>query len=164
MKGFKLLFPLLILTGCCTTPYQPVGWGGGYSNVQLDSNTIKVSFRGNGYTSRDTVENYLLYRCAETTVQHGYDYFMIVDSSADVKHGSYTTPGSYRATTNTFATGYGYGTSTTSGTYSPGQTITYRKHSATAIIKMFEGEKPQNLTNAYNARELMGYLSSHIRR
>jgi hypothetical protein len=62
----------------CATKYQPVGLTGGYSNIQIDANTYRVSFRGNGMTSRERVETYMLYRCAELTAEAGYDYFMIV--------------------------------------------------------------------------------------
>jgi len=51
----------------CATAYQAKGFRGGYNDIQLDENTFRVSFRGNGFTSQDTVITYLLYRCAEIT-------------------------------------------------------------------------------------------------
>lgn len=69
-----------ILAGC-VTPYQPHGATGGYTDRQIDDQTLHVEFRGNGYTSRDTVHKYFMYRCAELTQQHGFKYFMIVPTA-----------------------------------------------------------------------------------
>lgn len=147
-----------IFITACATIYQPMGFTGGYSDVQLDKNTIQVTFRGNAYVSRETVSTYLLYRCAETTVEHGFDYFVIVDRDVDVTHGAITTAGHYSGTTYYS----GGGTAWTHGTYTPGQTVPYRKYGITAVIKMYKGEKPEDLPNAYNAKELMGYLEPNI--
>lgn len=76
----------LILSGCTTaTPYQPYraetagGVHGGYSDQQLAPDRFVVRFHGNELTSRDRVEGYMLYRAAELTLQHGYDWFLAVD-------------------------------------------------------------------------------------
>lgn len=55
----------------------------GYAETSLDVNRARVSFAGNGETSRETVETYLLYRAAELTLQRGFDYFTVVDHSVD---------------------------------------------------------------------------------
>jgi hypothetical protein len=73
------------LAGCMTaTPYQPYmpengpGTHGGYSEQQLSPDRFVVRFHGNEMASRERVEGYLLYRAAELTVQHGYDWFVPV--------------------------------------------------------------------------------------
>lgn len=69
-----------------TTPYQPSAASRahyGYSETQIDANRVRVSFAGNGETSRETVETYLLYRAAEVTLRRGYDYFSVVDHSVE---------------------------------------------------------------------------------
>ena len=38
---------------------------------------MRITFRGNTLTDRETVETYLLYRAAELTLQNGYDYFIV---------------------------------------------------------------------------------------
>ena len=144
----------LTLAGCAT-PYQPEGFRGGYSDLQIDVNTFRVDFRGNGFTSRRTVEIYLLYRCAELTVEKGYDYFIVVDRGSEVKTGGYTTPGSFEA--------YSYGGST-SGTYTPGQTYTYSKHGGTMIIKSYKGTKPSENPAAFDARELLNYMAGQVQK
>lgn len=89
-KHKKLAAPVLalaFLAGCATaTPYQPLGYPGergGYTSQQLDSTHYRVSFIGNSLTSRERVENYLLYRAAELTLQQGYACFTIVNRDVD---------------------------------------------------------------------------------
>ena len=78
---------LALLAGCATaTPYQPLGYGGqrdGYATQQLDQNHYRVMFVGNSLTSRQQVENYLLFRAAELTLQQGYSCFTIVNRDTD---------------------------------------------------------------------------------
>ena len=59
-----------LLSGCATpTPYQPLGAPtgvrGGFTDQQIERNRFRVTFAGNQFTSRQRVENYLLYRAAE---------------------------------------------------------------------------------------------------
>ena len=73
--GFVLFISSLM---GCATAYQHNALTGGYTNARVDSNTYRVRFKGNNYTPREKVENYLLYRCAEITDQLGYDHFVVV--------------------------------------------------------------------------------------
>jgi hypothetical protein len=146
----------VILTGC-TTPYQSKGFGGGYSDSRIDSNTVRVSFYGNGFTGKESVENDMLYRCSEVTIQDGYDYFVIVTGGTSPVDSSFTTPGTYTQNTT-----YNYGSSYTSGTYQPGQTVNVRKFESSVMIKMFSGKKPAGLLNAYDARELIKYMKPQV--
>jgi hypothetical protein len=43
----------VVLIGC-STPYQGQGFRGGYSDTRIDSNTVLVSFKGNGYPAVGT--------------------------------------------------------------------------------------------------------------
>jgi hypothetical protein len=71
---------LLGLAGCETPPsvYAPQTSASseGYADKQLASNRFRVSFRGNSATSREMVEDYLLRRAAEVTLQAGYTGFV----------------------------------------------------------------------------------------
>ena len=62
----------------CSTAYQPDGVSGGYTERMLAKNTVQVTFRGNRFTTPDTVHSYLLRRCAEITLQDGFNYFVLV--------------------------------------------------------------------------------------
>ena len=120
-----VLFSLLLLGGCAT-PYQQSGFRGGYSETQLDNNVFKVSFNGNSSTSGERVSDFVLLRCAELALNHGYKYFVIVDSKNYSSYGTYTTP--IIANTNGSGYSYGrhaYGSSIT--TITGGQTYSYVK-------------------------------------
>ncbi|MDT9598304.1 CC0125/CC1285 family lipoprotein [Sphingosinicella rhizophila] len=82
------LLAFALLTACATaTPYQPLGTrgqaSGGYSEQRIEDNRFRVSFTGNQFTSRQRVENYLLFRAAELTLQAGFDSFTMVERSVD---------------------------------------------------------------------------------
>jgi hypothetical protein len=167
MRYTKLFFTLYLITmlSGCVTPYQQKGFMGGYTDSRLDSNTVRVSFYGNHHTARETVENDMLYRCAEVTLKDGYDYFVIVSGDTTPTYGSYTTPGTYNQYTNTTLNingSNGYASSSTQGYYQPGQTIHTRKFESTVMIKMFKGKKPMDFTNAYDAHELIQYMKPQI--
>jgi hypothetical protein len=76
-----------LLAACTTaTPYQPLGATnvrGGYTNQQLDATHWRVNFVGNSLTSREQVENYLLFRAAELTLQQNSTCFTIVSRDTD---------------------------------------------------------------------------------
>ena len=130
---FWLCLSILLFAGC-VTPYQPLGYTGGYSDLVLDDETFRVSFIGNGYTSSDIVETYLLYRCAELTVQRGFDYFVIMDS----KNGTDLYIDSDRSEVSSFNT-----------------------HRAAHIIKVFKGPKP-TVAGTFGAREIMENLQAQL--
>lgn len=162
-----LLFALALLaTSCvCATTYQAAGFTGGYEDARLDETTYLVSFRGNGYTSRERVETLLLYRCAELTQQAGLDYFVLISDESIANESEVQTPGHYTSRTTGSASAYGntaHGSSTTRGTYRPGQTIHYTKYKSTARMRVFKGEKPPLDANAYTAAEVIKYLGPKI--
>jgi len=128
-----VLFAFAILSGC-STPYTQKGFLGGFTETKLDSTSYKVTFNGNGMTSRETVIKYMLYRCAELTAEAGYKYFEITfeDNS-----------------TNT----------NTSWTYDVNTNSTHSSavvhHDAEATIRLLK-EKPEKMKdNIYNAKQYM---------
>jgi hypothetical protein len=72
-----LVAVLIPLVGCATA-YRRENITGGYSDFHLEDTAYRVRFKGNNYTSRDKVELFLLYRCAELTEQLGYDHFVLI--------------------------------------------------------------------------------------
>jgi hypothetical protein len=103
-----------LLSGCVTpTAYQPARGSGfareGFSDQQIEANRFRVTFAGNSYTSRETVEKYLLFRAAELTLQTGNDYFILADRDTDKQTRTYTTPGiGYGAGWGGYGFGGGY--------------------------------------------------------
>ena len=96
------------LAACATaTPYQPAtltarGPQNGFFEAPLEQNRWRVSFAGNTVTSRQQVEDSLLLRSAELTLQQGFDHFVAVNRSTERDV-------SYRATPDPFyGGGLGY--------------------------------------------------------
>jgi len=75
------LITMLVLVSCATT-YGPLGPSGGYSEVWLGGDDFDVSFKGNPLIESAEVKEFLLIRCAEITLEHGHESFVIwADSS-----------------------------------------------------------------------------------
>ncbi len=150
MKKFGLVSLVLTLTGCMT-PYTSDGLLGGYSEVQLSENVWRVSFQGNGYTSRERAVDMAMLRSADLTIQQGYSYFAFSDSKSrtdtvgigTTPTTSYTTGSAYRSGNNV----YGSATTTTTG----GQAIFISTPTANNTVVMFK-DKPENVSGmVYNA-------------
>lgn len=77
------------LSACATpTPYQPArftsrGPVNGFSEAPLTQNRWRVTFSGNTVTSREQVEDALLLRAAELTLQQGFDNFTAVNRATE---------------------------------------------------------------------------------
>jgi hypothetical protein len=163
------------LAACETaTPYQPAATNapetGGYADTKLESNRWRVTFRGNSETTRQTVEDYLLYRAAELTLAQGFDWFEATDRATDKHTQTYVTPDPW---------GYGYGWRPywRRGWYrggfggpwgdpffdnwGPDVEITER-YEASAEILMGHGPKPADDHRAFDAREVSANLGPHI--
>jgi len=143
MRSLSIIFiaiAAIALSGCAT-PYQRVGFTGGYSETQLGDNIFQVSFRGNGYTSRERASDFALLRSAELALEHEFRYFVIIESEKGTKIGTYTTPSTSYTTGSAYGYGnYAYGSATTT-TYG-GQTYIISKPRATNTILCFK-EKPE---------------------
>jgi hypothetical protein len=80
-------FVCIALASCVTSGlYQPadVRTGRtGYAETQLGEASWRVEFVGDDFTSRETVETYLLYRAAELTLESGYAWFAMAATSTN---------------------------------------------------------------------------------
>jgi hypothetical protein len=90
------VFILTFICGCAlTTPYQPFNilGTGGYKNKEIDTNTQMVTYYTNMVTDSKKHRIMLLYRCAEATMENGYDYFDIVHdfSQRPINHPGFVT-------------------------------------------------------------------------
>lgn len=71
------------LAGCLgPTPYQVRAYNGGYDDKPVSGERHFVAFYGNGFTPREAVLKYWLYRCAEVTSSAGFDYFVLLAKAA----------------------------------------------------------------------------------
>jgi hypothetical protein len=78
------MFRILIMAAAavclasCATPYQQQGVIGGFDVKELRPDVYRISFQGNGYTTRESVQVYWLYRCAELALEKGFAGFEIL--------------------------------------------------------------------------------------
>jgi len=149
---------VLGLAACATaTPYQPKLSGYGYAEQRLETNRYKVSFAGNSSTPRQTVENYLLYRAAEVTLQNGYDYFVLAEQNTQADTRYQETFTGFGAPYYWYPRGYYGGVGTSSA-----NPIT--EFEAVANILVFKGSKPADNFKAFDARDLKANLEPYITR
>ena len=90
---------------------------------------------------------------------------LCLQADTEARHGAISTPSTYSSTTtaSAFASGNSaFGNAQTYGTVNPGQTITYTKYVASAVIRMFKGKKPPDDPQAYDAHEMIQYMSLNI--
>jgi hypothetical protein len=157
IKKWLALLPLIIsFTGCSSPGYQPLGMGGGYRDTRLDSNTVRVTYYGNVAMPSETVQNYMLYRCAQVTLSYGYDYFIILSNNVSSQTSAVNTPGTMIAYNTNKNTSYGY--------FIPGQTFYTSRDTSSAMIKMYKGSKPANAGTAFNARDIIKYVGPQVKK
>ena len=80
MKKLFLLFALIFISNCAT-PYQPNGLLGGFEDISLGDNKHKITFKGNGYTSKNTLKYYTERRASEICRGQAFE---ILDQDYDV--------------------------------------------------------------------------------
>lgn len=181
MKNALAAVAVLITVGC-ETVYVPVGVEGGYSESQLEENTYRVVFTGNEYTSKETIFRHWFHRCAELTLEKGFDYFVILDAPT---HGAGAHPSEVEAVeeiagaeyfVKTKGTGMsggkagvggnmgsgpqsgsGAGSSGKGGSGSSmgGRYPSTRYSAFSREIRMFKGELPQGLRMGFVARNVI---------
>jgi len=159
---------LMLLSACATpTPYQPIdltqNMVRGYSDSRIETGRYRLKFSGNTVTPRETVENYMLFRASELTLEQGYDWFTLVSPNTQE---TTTVSRSYR---DPFGPSYfggfywryyrgGWGGW---GSYQENAT-TFHRYEATAEVVMGRGPKPAGDIYSYDAREVAQNLAPQI--
>lgn len=169
LRGTWLVAALGLLLAACETPtpYQPADGGFGYAVQQLEDNRYRVTFAGNASTPRETVQNYLLFRAAEVTLESEHDWFRIVDQDLERRtryHGTAYPSGAFyhphwvfdRRNDIFFPYRY-YGHSTVTA-------YPVDQYKAFADIMVFEGEKTPDDVDAYDARDVIERLRPTVAR
>lgn len=150
MKSQIAALALVASLSACATPYGPMGLMGGVTVAPIMTDTYRITAKGNGYTSSERIQDYVLLKAAEQTRDAGSDYFVIV-SSADASANSVgVTPG-YASTQivgntafTTVSPGYAY------NIYKPGQDI---------YIRVIRGAAP---AGAFRASEIITNIGGRI--
>jgi len=156
-----------LLAACATaTPYQagaPNAYG--FQEQQIENNRLRITFRGNTLTDRETVETYLLYRAAELTLERGHDYFIV--ANRDTEEHSRLQGSGVRSPRFAFDYWYFSNRRGWSPWYDPfwDEPTSYRevtRYEAVAEIAMFSGPKPADDANAFDAREVQTNLQGRV--
>lgn len=132
----------------CATPYKEMGLGGGVRGVQITSNIAQVTARGSIATDPDKIEQYVLRKAAETTLEAGYDAFEIL-SSSDRSH-----------TIQGFA---GYTAAGYNGLPTAGVNLPFTRPGETVLIRMSYANAPTGGAAVFNAREVIAHLATKHR-
>jgi len=163
-----ILAGLLALAACShPTPYQAEQDGRGFSDRAIEEDRYRVTFAGNFLTTRETVEDYLLFRAAEVTLQRGYDYFLVVDKDTERKTTTFTHFFDDDYPQSIY--GYSRGDPLYDGyfdrfgpSYVLGTTRERHRYTAFAEIQLRRGEKPDDDPNAYDAQAVRDRLAPRI--
>jgi hypothetical protein len=102
-----------LLSACATgpryTPYQAAQPGKfGFSEQRIEATRYRIIFQGNSRTTRQRVEDSLLLRAANVTIENGYDWFQIVNRATDPKTYQVRIPSAYSSAYSSFGGGFGY--------------------------------------------------------
>ena len=96
MYGLRLvaLSMLLCLMGCAT-PYNENGMGllGGVEAQMITNETARISARGNAYTDRSRITDFVLLKAAQTALAKGFTHFSVISSEDASRTGQVETPG-----------------------------------------------------------------------
>ena len=149
---------LLGLSACVSqpAPYAPKtpGTSTGYTDEQLTSDRYRVTFTGNSATDRQRVEDYLLLRAAQVTVNAGHNWFLFDTRSTQAR----TT---YMSTFTGWPGWHGYGWYWHSWAWGPPYAATSRpitRYQAYAEIVLLTDAQASKETHAINAHEIIQHL------
>jgi hypothetical protein len=144
----------LAMAGCGgPTPYQPAMDGEGFAEQRLEPDRYRVRVTGNSITARETVQNQLLFRAAELTLQNGFERFVVVEQAIE-PHTDYVTfdpfPPPYygRRYWPPFATTY--------------ESRAITRYEAWAEIKMYPQAAGPRGPDAYEARAVIAQLRNTV--
>ena len=142
------------LAGCETTPvYQAQGEDGGqgYTDKQLAANRFRVAYHGNSATSRETVEDFLLRRSAEVTLNAGYSWFVFDHRDTKTRTRYYTDFAGWP--------GWGgYGWYWHSWDDGPAESLPIQNYTAYAEIILLKDDQVAREPRALKAQDVLAHL------
>ncbi|HHP4769555.1 TPA: CC0125/CC1285 family lipoprotein [Acinetobacter baumannii] len=153
MKYFSLI-PIILLSACATN-YQSNGLTGGFEDTELSPGYYRITFRGNGVTSRERVNEFALLRASDLMLSKGCKSFQVLNGKDSVNTSYVDLP----RTTSTNANVYAYGNyataNATTTTYGGGlQSVHRAKTTLDARCINAEADPSQNIfdTNFINQK------------
>jgi hypothetical protein len=185
---YLALVSFIGLAACATanptyTPYQAAVPGKfGFSEQRIEATRYRITFEGNSQTTRQRVEDSLLLRAANVTLENGYDWFQIANRATDPKTYEIRTP----SFGSSWSGGFGYNSGfATYRSWSPRRGwIYYRdpfafgafgspfydrddvreitRFQANAEIILGKGPKPVDRADAFDARDVSTNLTPRL--
>lgn len=147
---------LLLFVGACGTPYQEMGLRGGVVAEPVTDDIVRISARGNAFTSRSSIQDFVLLKAAETTIERGSTHFVIVGAEDASRANVSTSPGTL--TVNH------YGAFST-GTYQPGSSSVVIKPGQNAIVRILRpNASDQEKSSAMDASQIIKNVGPRIQR
>jgi hypothetical protein len=128
-----------------------MGLAGGVEAQMITNDTARISGRGNGFTDRARVQDFILLKAAETASAQGFTHFAVLGSEDASSASSYTTPSTMQ--TNV------YGNSAYT-TYNPGIRNTVIKPGADAMVKFCKQDKATPCSGMLPADEVVQNLGT----
>jgi len=161
MLRILALLPVAVLVAACATatPYKRMEDGTGYGDQKLEDNRYRVWFAGNSRTPRETVEDYVLYRAAEITLENGYDYFVLSDRQTDAD--TYTSSG---ISLGIGGIRFGGRSAISLGTGIGIPLGRDAEYYGQAEVTLMKGKKPPQDLAAYDARQVKNQLQRSVAR
>ena len=150
-KAIIALLPILIIG--CATNYIAKGGDSGYSSMQINESSYRVSFDGNELTSAERATDFALLRCAELTMNGNFRFFTIIRDESFVEKKEIVEPSTISIKTEAVAKDSTH----TTTTITPGRTTSHSMPRISYIITCMN-EKPNQLY--YDAK----IISDEIRR
>lgn len=148
------ILPLMFALGGCVTPYQDMGARGGVSAEAVTNDVIRISARGNGYTDQKTVQDYVLLKAAETTVERRATHFQIVQADDATSSQIVQSPGTYS---------FNRVGRTTFGVYNPGMVSTIIRPGKDVMVRILPVNAPSSdKQQGFDAREIIANVGTRV--
>ena len=154
MRWHVTLLAVAILGGCATK-YLDMGFTGGVTAEPLMTDVYRIVARGNGYTSSDRIQDFVLMKASETTLAAGTAYFVIVDQKDRTNVTVGQTPGVVQ--TN-FVGNTAFTTYTPGATYNvvkPGEALMIR------VLRLNPGQAPP--PGAWPAQDIANTIGPRLK-
>jgi hypothetical protein len=166
MKHLALLLFCAVTLSSCAMKYgsKADSFFGlyGYSEMQIDTASYVVSFEGDETLDKQVVERYVLFRCAELTVEKGYEHFVVIDKDQD--HATRISQGVPMRHTSTEHVHVPGGMQTVAVTTTTRSISIHDRHSASKTIRMFRNTSMDGMPQAYNAKFMLNSMASEVKR
>jgi hypothetical protein len=133
-----------------------MGFMGGVVAEQMSADVFRIKARGNAYTEKSTVGDYMLLKAAETAKNAGGTHFQVISATDASKNQVVNSPGSVNTSV--------YG-NTAFTTYSPPSSTVLFKPGQDAYIKVLRlptGEPPP--ANVFAADDIIQFIGGRVNR